>query len=184
MRKRITVTRIGGLITFGVVIVAVLAIGGVFLARNLGTESQQTTLRVALSSFGDEVLDPYDDFQAGWRYYGPMFDHLLGEAPDGTPALEWGVLEKWEASPDAATYTLGLKQGVMLHNGAEVTSDDVKFSLQNHLKIAVACGACGTLRGNIEAVDVIDRYNLSVRLKQPDVEFIAKLGISEEDVIL
>ena len=180
-----TVARIGGLITLGVVIVAGLVVGGVFLARNLGTESQQqTTLRVALLSFGDEVLDPYDDFQAGWRYYGPMFDHLLGEASDGTLALEWGVLEKWDASPDAATYTLNLKQGLMWHSGAEITSDDVKFSLQNHLRTAVACGACGTLRGNIERVDVIDRYSLSVRLKQPDVGFIAKLGISEEDVTL
>ena len=40
------------------------------------------------------------------------------------------LAESWEISPDGLEYVFHLKDGVLFHNGAELTADDVVFSLE------------------------------------------------------
>ena len=40
----------------------------------------------------------------------------------------------WEISPDGKKYTFHLKKGVLFHHGEELTSEDVKYSLERILK--------------------------------------------------
>jgi peptide/nickel transport system substrate-binding protein len=60
----------------------------------------------------------------------PMYDNLIRRDPrDGQtiiPDLAW----KWEISPDGKKYTFYLRKGVKFHDGAELTSEDVKATFQ------------------------------------------------------
>ncbi len=167
---------------FGVVIAVGLGLGIMFAVRSLATPGEATTLRVALPTFGAEVLDPSKDYQAGYRYYGHMFDPLLGADQDGRLTTEVGALEGWSVGADSASYTLKLREGMRWHDGAEITSDDIRFSLRHYTRSAPACPACSPLDEAIRDVQAIDPYQVVVELRQPDIAFIARLGPVQEDV--
>jgi ABC-type transport system substrate-binding protein len=61
---------------------------------------------------------------------GPMYDTLIRRDPrDGQtiiPDLAW----KWEVAPDGKKYTFHLRRGVKFHDGAELTSEDVKATYE------------------------------------------------------
>ena len=50
----------------------------------------------------------------------------------GDGALVGQLAESWEASADVATWTFKLRQGVVYHNGREVTAEDVAASINHH----------------------------------------------------
>ena len=135
-----------------------------------------TMLTVALPSFGAETLDPSMDGQSGLQYHGHMFDHLLGATPDGRLSTELGALERWESSPDGKIYTLTLRKGMRWHDGAEVTSADIEFSMAHYSRDAATCAACPALQAALDRVEVVDRYTAKVHLKEPDVTFMHDLG--------
>jgi peptide/nickel transport system substrate-binding protein len=47
-------------------------------------------------------------------------------------ALSGQLAESWEASADVATWTFKLRNGVVYHNGREVTAEDVVASINHH----------------------------------------------------
>src|SRR6266851_832515 len=56
-----------------------------------------------------------------------MFDNLIRRDPnDGAKTIIPDLAHSWEISPDGQTYTFHLRQGVQFHDGAELTSEDVK----------------------------------------------------------
>ena len=56
-----------------------------------------------------------------------MFDNLIRHDPrDGGQTLIPDLAHSWEIAKDAKTYTFHLRDGVQFHDGAELTSDDVK----------------------------------------------------------
>lgn len=61
-----------------------------------------------------------------------IYDGLLNTETDGSfiPA----VAESYEVSDDLQTWTFTLRDGVKFHNGAEVTMDDVLFSIESAIK--------------------------------------------------
>ncbi len=72
------------------------------------------------------------------------------------PDLATGV----EASADGLTYVFTLRQGVKVHNGQEMTSKDVKASLDRYTRVG---GASLTL-GAVKEVEATDKYKVTVRL--------------------
>lgn len=56
--------------------------------------------------------------------------YLTQVAVDGS--LQPSIAESWESSPDAATWTFKIRQGVEFHNGRTVTSEDVVASINHH----------------------------------------------------
>jgi ABC-type transport system substrate-binding protein len=56
-----------------------------------------------------------------------MFDNLIRHDPrDGGQTIIPDLAHSWEIAKDAKTYTFHLRDGVQFHDGAELTSDDVK----------------------------------------------------------
>ena len=51
---------------------------------------------------------------------------------DNSGSLQAELATDWEPSEDASTWTFQLRQGVMFHNGQEVTADDVIASINHH----------------------------------------------------
>jgi peptide/nickel transport system substrate-binding protein len=56
-----------------------------------------------------------------------MFDSLLGSDLQGK--VQPNLAESWKPSSDGKIYTFRLRKGVMFHNGKELSSEDVKFSM-------------------------------------------------------
>ena len=58
---------------------------------------------------------------------GVYFDNLLRYSPfDGGVEVIPDLAYAWEVSDDGLVYTFHLREGVMFHDGAELTSEDVK----------------------------------------------------------
>src|SRR3990172_2335780 len=55
-------------------------------------------------------------------------DFLVFIGEDNKPDLNRSLAEKWEVTADGLQWTFTLRQGVVFHNGKEMTSPDVQFS--------------------------------------------------------
>lgn len=104
-----------------------------------------------------------------------IYEGLLGLPLGGVDAarLRPGLAERWESSADKKVWTFHLRRGARWHgNHGEVSSDDVKFSLER---------AAGTELGspfrqslsNVSRIDTPDPLTVRISLTQPDVGFPA-----------
>jgi peptide/nickel transport system substrate-binding protein len=80
-----------------------------------------------------EILD-FDPGQSAsqvtWEIQAVIYESLV--FLDDTLQPVPGLAERWD-TPDDRTYVFHLRQGVMFHNGREMTADDVVFSLNRLL---------------------------------------------------
>ena len=64
-----------------------------------------------------------------------MFDNLIRHDPnDGAKTIIPDLAHSWEIAPDGQTYTFHLRRGVQFHDGAELTSEDVKATFDRIAK--------------------------------------------------
>src|SRR4051812_15955608 len=82
------------------------------------------------------------------------------------------LAEKWDISPDGKSYTFTLRKGVKFHNGRELVSDDVKYSIER-IRDPNKASQGKALMASIEAVDTSDKYVAKVMLKEPDSGLLA-----------
>ena len=76
-------------------------------------------------------FDPHTEGnQTSWEIQAVVYQSLLFLDDNLVPVP--GLAESWE-TPDDRTYVFKLRQGVKFHNGREMNSDDVLFSLQRLL---------------------------------------------------
>jgi peptide/nickel transport system substrate-binding protein len=117
-----------------------------------------------------------------------------------TDIIPW-LAESWSVSSDGLKYTFNLRQGVMFHDGTELTAEAVKFSIDRVILInnpegttfllAPIKGASDYLQGdtwgqtNQSAVDaylnaggvrVVDTYTVEINLDFPSAAFIRALA--------
>jgi len=98
------------------------------------------------------------------------------DAPDpNTIKVISNIPEKWEQNADASEYTFYLRKGMRWSNGDELTTDDVKFCVEDiqfykDIRPAVA----GYLRQRIGAdyqnatVTIVDKYTFKVKYVAPN----------------
>jgi len=94
-----------------------------------------------------------------------MYDSLLEW--DRDLQIQPALAESYEAAPDATSYTFKLRQGVMFHNGKEMTAADVKYSFETALN-PPAPGIQVAFLANIAAVEVVDDYTVTITMSKPD----------------
>ncbi len=142
---------------------------------------------------GDDIrtFDPhiaYDELSiAGVRL---VYDGLLDYAPDGSfiPRL---LRELPEVSANGTTFTFRLKRGVRFHDGSELTSEDVLYSMRRLLSPELGSpgvpfftsivGASAYNAGEaaeIEGIRVLDSHTLEFRLVEPDQTFLNAMAMT------
>ena len=84
---------------------------------------------------------------------------------DENLAIVPDLAESWEI-PDNLTYVFHLRQGVMFHNGREMTADDVQYSLERIMDPKTASPGSSYL-SLVESVDVVDTYTVQLTLSAP-----------------
>jgi len=119
--------------------------------------------------------------------YGQLvrFPHGPEQAHPTDFSIVSDLAERWSASKDGTVYTFELRRGVKFHNkppvnGREVTSDDVKYSLERFM----AKSAFRSRFDPVQSIDAVDRYTVRITLKEPYTPFLNHLANSTYTAIL
>ncbi|MBN1139026.1 MAG: ABC transporter substrate-binding protein [Anaerolineae bacterium] len=102
-------------------------------------------------------------------------DFLVFIGEDNQPDVTRGVAESWEVSDDGLAWTFKLRQGVLFHDGKEMTSRDVKFTF-DRLRDPEVGAATVVLYENIADIEASDDYTVVFHLTNPNPDFLKDLG--------
>ena len=135
--------------------------------------------RTSLTFAARQILDTLDpqqtSFVATRKVLNQMFDTLVVLKP-GDTGLHPGLAESWVVAPDAKTYTLKLKRGVVFHDGTPLDAAAVKFTFDRIMEPAQAKGSARSFLGPYKSSRVIDEQTLRVDFTQPYAPFLRMLG--------
>src|SRR3989442_9968400 len=143
-------------------------------------------LTVALSSLSTETLDPVLGGHIVKFYLDQIFDYLVGVTPDGQLSADDGIATRWESSPDHKRWTFHLRRGVRFHNGDELTSDDVKWSLQRAMGKRSTTGYGEPLRVLIKDIETPAPDRVVIVTKEPTLiipQYLSR-GLATEGMIV
>lgn len=117
-----------------------------------------------------------------------QFDQTLTIAP--------ALAQFWKASRDGLVWTFTLRRGVKFHDGRELTSEDVVYSLTRILDPrvnSVVAGLFGNINGTREfragtakevaGLAAIDRYTVRVVLDEASVPFVSLLAVGHAKIL-
>jgi len=169
-----------------IVTVSLLSVALALVAATAGWAQAKPELSVALSSFSTEVLDPALGGHIVKYYLSPMFDYLVGTTLEGQPSRDGGIATRWENSTDHKRWTFHLRKGVKFHNGDDVTSEDVKFSLQRAMGKRSTTGYAGPLRTLIQDIETPAPDRVVIVTKEPTLIIPTYLSrtLSTEGMVL
>jgi len=74
-------------------------------------------------------------------------------------------------SDDLTVWDIALREGVLFHDGTEMTSDDVVSSMEFH-----KLGGVGLISGQVDRVEATGRYGVRFHLKTANAEFLHSLA--------
>jgi len=100
---------------------------------------------------------------------GCMFDNLIRRDPrDSGRTIIPDLAHSWEIAKDGKTYTFFLRKGVLFHDGAELTAEDVKATFDRIAKppqgISISRSILFKAVGEINARD---KYTIEFKLSEP-----------------
>jgi peptide/nickel transport system substrate-binding protein len=93
------------------------------------------------------------------------FDERLNIVPD--------LAESWE-NPDPRTYIFHLKKNALFHDGAEVTSRDVKYTFESIIDPALGSAKRGSY-SSLDRIDTPDPWTVVFKLKEPYAPFMVSM---------
>jgi peptide/nickel transport system substrate-binding protein len=116
-----------------------------------------------------------------------MFDNLIRRDPrNGGKTVIPDLAHSWEIAKDGRTYTFRLRQGVQFHDGAELTSDDVKATFDRIVKPPQGVSIPRSiLFKSVSEIAAPDKYTVQFKLAEPrPVNFIMSAIASGWNVIV
>lgn len=142
------------------------------LALPLAAQAARDTLRVGVG-VDAKNLDPQNSvdtfsFSIIKQINEPLFT-VDGKTKELVPVL----VDKWEMLDDS-TYKFHLKQGVKFHNGEELTTEDVVFSLERILKDSVFAKSRGQYI-DPNGFQIIDKYTMIMKTNGPVGDFLGSM---------
>lgn len=145
--------------------VLVLALAGAALAQKKGGDL------VVAQTAGTSTLDPHFTASAAARNMMlGMYETLVTIDENASPIPL--LAARWEVLDNGLTYRFELRKGVRFHNGKEMTSADVKASLERFGRISPE----KQTMASVAAIETPDRHTVVFRMKQVDTSFIDRLA--------
>ena len=139
---------------------------------------------VLIATVNDDVfnLDPaaVNGNDVGMNVILNVYDRLVAIPPDGgspVPSLSTEVpsIENELISEDGLTYTFPLREGVVFSDGTDLTAEDVKYSWDRIVEMALPEGQ-SELFSNVAETRVVDDLTFEVTLNSVDAAFLAYLA--------
>jgi peptide/nickel transport system substrate-binding protein len=143
-------------------------------------------LRLAIDRMGSSAMDPVLQTTSSKPLFTPFFDYLFGVDTAGNVSAKTGIATDWKLAPDAKKLTVNLRSGVRFHNGDELTSADVKFSLEQFTSKRAIASNSDFLRAVIKNVEAPDAKTVIINYKEPCAvlpHYLSRL-MNQEGVIL
>ncbi|RLJ51774.1 peptide/nickel transport system substrate-binding protein [Litoreibacter meonggei] len=112
--------------------------------------------------------------------YSNVFEGLMRFASDGSVIN--GLAEEWDISEDGKTYTFKLHGGVKFHDGTDLDSADVKFSL-DRARAEDSVNAQKALFANIARVEAVDPLTVKVTLTAPQGNFLFNMAWGDAVIV-
>ena len=150
---------------------------------------------------GDSVgLDPaYETDGNSFMICDNVYEALVFYKDEST-ALEPGLAESWDISPDGLTYTFHLRKGVMFHDGTPFNADAVVFSIGRMMKDRKLkffskdwdvppqerppeYWVSMEMDDTVDSIEAADDYTVVFKLKRVDAPFLANMGMDFADII-
>ncbi|MBP3674580.1 MAG: ABC transporter substrate-binding protein [Oscillospiraceae bacterium] len=130
-------------------------------------------ITVGIAQDLDNSLDPYVSTAAGTREV--MFNVFEGLVkPDSEGNFVEAVASKVEISEDGLMYSFTLRDGVMFHNGATCTTDDVLYSFETCAATSVYSNVVAALSAIVETK--VDGNVISFTLAEPNSDFLSAVS--------
>lgn len=163
---------------------AIATIVASFLLMGVAVAQSRPELVVGVNSLGSK-LDPAESPLAPeLRIHGSVFDTLIkrdyqAEAadPQKGAVLVPSLATVWQRQDDR-TIELKLRQGVLFHNGDELTAEDVAFTLSPERIFGpnALLPSAKKFFGCLEPVEVVDRATVRIKACAPDPTLEHKLA--------
>ncbi|MFZ1955863.1 MAG: ABC transporter substrate-binding protein [Desulfobacterales bacterium] len=150
---------------------------------------------------GDSVgLDPaYETDGNSFMICDNIYEALVFYRDEST-ALEPGLAESWDISPDGLTYTFHLRKDVKFHDGTPFNADAVVFSIGRMMKdrnikffgkpLEVPAQerppeywVSMEMDETVGAIEAVDEYTVVFKLKRVEAPFLANMGMDFADII-
>ncbi|WP_281856761.1 ABC transporter substrate-binding protein [Litoreibacter halocynthiae] len=112
--------------------------------------------------------------------YSNVFEGLMRFASDGSVIN--GLAEDWDISEDGKTYTFKLHSGVKFHDGTDLDSADVKFSL-DRARAEDSVNAQKALFANIASVEAVDPLTVKITLTAPQGNFLFNMAWGDAVIV-
>ena len=145
------------------------------------------TLTVGLQADPTALDAQKQSLTAIWHVVEHMYEGLVGIGADLAPYPL--LAESWEVSEDGLTVTFNLREGVLFHDGATMTSADVEFTYKRVLDPAIASTSASNLLGLVGAEEfntgaateltgltVVDEKTIQLTLTAPDASLLVVLA--------
>jgi peptide/nickel transport system substrate-binding protein len=109
-----------------------------------------------------------------------IFETLVERDMEGNflPSLA----KSWKVSGDSLTWSFALQEGVMFHDGHELTAQDVKASFDRMLDPKYELALSSVLKV-IASVSVDAKYTVSIRTEKPVADMLARLSWSHAGIM-
>ena len=130
-------------------------------------------LRMGMQS-DPSALDPQlQSLTAIWHVVEHIYSNLTAILPDMSVTPD--LAESWDISDDGIVYTFNLRPGVTFHSGREVTSEDVKFSLERLIDPATASPSASDLAA-VSTIEAPDPATVVITLSAPEAALLSNLA--------
>lgn len=131
--------------------------------QSSSTAQSTTVLRVA-STANVTTWDPSLSFSTEALYMANIYEPLLWiNAPGSEEEFSPALATSWETSEDGLTWTFNLREGVTFHDGAELTSEAVKRSIERTQEI----GGASFIWLPLDSIDTPDALTVVFNLSYP-----------------
>jgi peptide/nickel transport system substrate-binding protein len=106
-----------------------------------------------------------------------VYERLVEISPDGpdlipglaeeVPSLDNGLI-----SEDGLTFTFPIREGVVFHDGTDLTAEDVKYSWDRVLTMDLPESNAGLMADIVDTTAVVDDFTFEVTLQRPSASFL------------
>ncbi|MBI5969447.1 MAG: ABC transporter substrate-binding protein, partial [Deltaproteobacteria bacterium] len=133
--------------------------------------------------YGNTGLDAHRNQETFDMFiYCLLYNALTIMGPSPEVMMYPDLAKSWEISADGRDYTFPLREGVKFHHGKELDSGDVKYSIERVMNPATRSKKAFSFQW-IDSVNIIDKYHLKIRLKEPFGPFLTTLTIQNCPII-
>ncbi len=122
-------------------------------------------LVVAVGQWGIETPFAWRSSQSEKTLWDCVYDPLI-QRDAKTFEYRPGLATEWKPSNELRTWTFKLRSGVQFHEGwGEMTAEDVKFTVEQHLKPDAQGGSAPFFRGQLDRIETPDTHTVVMHFK-------------------